>query len=765
MSETELLMCFKGKGDFPKKQGGIVMNTKQIQKMTAVLLAASMLTACKADEPEHEPTGATLDVSFDHAYASEPISAADGLNMSELYPIGDYLFIQGYKDDDICNVLYDPSDGSEHDIFGYADAATKEHGIQVAGVTEHNGNYEVLYQSFDVEDEYTYFNYSYYMETYDKDLKLVEGMDVTEHFPEEFHFTAWNGDGQGYYYGVADGMLYCFDETLTLLGQFKGAVSGASHVITDMNGSPYAVCYSGDASAVKLDPETLKAERLKMEGLPQWAGDYFGGNAQYHLYCKNDEGIFGLDLSKGVVEKIADWSNSGFTSGNVWRTVSLPDDRFLVSEMTNHMPNDLTNHILRARTQEEMENMQLITLALINGGDTLKNLVHRYNRQSEGHYIVIHDYQKLCGEENFAQSTEAFYSDLLEGRIPDMIETQTLDMEVLGNKGMFEDLRPWIESDPDFNDEQYLMNFFDALEYRGELTSIAFSYRVCGAMAKTKYIGDRTDLRMEDYLALAETMPEDMRLTIADSPENTLYQLCDLNAFVDTEKGKCYFDSKEFVQLLEVCGSMKGMGTMIQDDNAYRNDAVMFYTYSMSYPYEYHILTEGYFGGEDARLVGKPVAGGSGNGGSFNVNDKISVNRESLYKEEIWDFIKFCLSEEQQRKTLEEYLNFPVNRTVLNEWMEAAMTIPEADPNHHHYADDRTWNANGVDIPIGAATQEEMDTLLAFIEGIESSNNYNSTILNILSEEAQMYFAGDQPAEQAAKNIQSRVSLYLSEQE
>ena len=40
----------------------------------------------------------------------------------------------------------------------------------------------------------------------------------------------------------------------------------------------------------------------------------------------------------------------------------------------------------------------------------------------------------------------------------------------------------------------------------------------------------------------------------------------------------------------------------------------------------------------------------------------------------------------------------------------------------------------------------------------------DGTVKNIVLEEAGMFFAGDQTAEAAAKKIQSRAELYLSEQ-
>ena len=58
----------------------------------------------------------------------------------------------------------------------------------------------------------------------------------------------------------------------------------------------------------------------------------------------------------------------------------------------------------------------------------------------------------------------------------------------------------------------------------------------------------------------------------------------------------------------------------------------------------------------------------------------------------------------------------------------------------------------------------EMQEFLSYVENVTECCYYDETIVNIISEESSMYFSGDQSAEDTAKLIQSRVSLYLQEQ-
>ena len=61
-------------------------------------------------------------------------------------------------------------------------------------------------------------------------------------------------------------------------------------------------------------------------------------------------------------------------------------------------------------------------------------------------------------------------------------------------------------------------------------------------------------------------------------------------------------------------------------------------------------------------------------------------------------------------------------------------------------------------------TQEDIDKIKSYIENVKETNYYDEQIYNIIDEEAQKFFAGDQTAQAAADMIQSRASLYLSEQ-
>ena len=68
-------------------------------------------------------------------------------------------------------------------------------------------------------------------------------------------------------------------------------------------------------------------------------------------------------------------------------------------------------------------------------------------------------------------------------------------------------------------------------------------------------------------------------------------------------------------------------------------------------------------------------------------------------------------------------------------------------------------------IPLYCTTQDQANRLTALVENCTKAvRPAAESIRNIVAEDAQAYFAGQKTAQEAAKLIQSKASLYISEQ-
>ena len=74
-----------------------------------------------------------------------------------------------------------------------------------------------------------------------------------------------------------------------------------------------------------------------------------------------------------------------------------------------------------------------------------------------------------------------------------------------------------------------------------------------------------------------------------------------------------------------------------------------------------------------------------------------------------------------------------------------------------------SWGYDNWDVDIYAATQEEINGIRHLIEIARPLSRESEEIYAIIGEEAAPYFAGQKSAEEVANIIQSRVRIYVSE--
>ena len=68
-----------------------------------------------------------------------------------------------------------------------------------------------------------------------------------------------------------------------------------------------------------------------------------------------------------------------------------------------------------------------------------------------------------------------------------------------------------------------------------------------------------------------------------------------------------------------------------------------------------------------------------------------------------------------------------------------------------------------VTLDIQAATQEDLDQLMALYEQIDTAYRWDEPLEEIITDVAGAYFAGDKTLDETAELIQNRAQLYVSE--
>ncbi len=611
------------------------------------------------------------------------------------------------------------------------------------------------------------------IEVYDEELNYVETQEIPPEFLANQLLNPGNTamDAQGNWYctvandaGMVTLVSYnsnfemygeiAFPGDMTVYCLFNGADGSvyASFINKTDFGAYYEVC--------RLDAEARTCKNIgKTITLRGDYTQFLTGTNGYDFYYTDSYGVYGV--KDDTVECAVGFVNSDLPVGLVFDCLPFENGQFFLHVLEGM---NETYRIATQRSAEEIANTQVITLSTVGMYDRLESIVIDFNRAETGSRIIVQDYADYNTHEDNTLGLQRLREDLLDGIVADMVCTDGLNFESLAGKGLFADWYDLMEQDAEFNREDYLQNFFESYEYDGKLQRLGISFNILTAAAKTEHAGEEQGRTMEEYMKLTDAMPDGMTLFAHTDREAMISQWFQTsqNSYVNRVKGECYFNNPGFVKFLGLLKELpdapspedwtKDEWDMMNAEDPYifLEDRALIDFRTFSQPMDYHAMIRTTFRDADVTMLGYPMETDAGNGGIFDTDFTISVNAQSKHKDAVWEFMKHLLSEEYQRKLQN---SMPVHRGVLEEKLDNATNQVAAKVSFA-----------GLDVNIGAPEKGTMDALYSYIQSIRTCHYYDMKIYQIMMEETDMFLSGDQTAENAAKMMQSRVSIYLSEQ-
>lgn len=654
-----------------------------------------------------------------------------------------------------------------------------------------------------------------------KELKRIE-FNQTDENGNSFYVSNFFVDNSGNVYLSDWQNVYIYDQdgnkkTTVDLGENGGE-------LCELKAGVVGVCYYKNDEAKpeesgrvfqEIDPATgkLTGDTVK---LPDSAYNFFPGDDVYDIYYDYNGNIYGYKFDTDTKDKVIDWIECDINSNNLNSYSILPDGRVIAFENTyddQTQTNTMQLIVMTRVDAASVVNKTVLTFACMYLDWNMRDAIVKFNRASNTHRIVVRDYSEYNTDDDYTAGIQKLNTEMLSGKLPDMIDINTYSMpiEQYAAKGFLTDLYELIDADADLSREDFVQPVLKALESAdGKLYQLPQTFAVDTAIALDKVVGEYDTWNLAAVKDAMTKLQDGATVFDVYCTKSDILSTCisrNIDAFVDWENGAAHFDSDEFKALLEFANSFpdtydwENADEEDQDSAQNRMNAgkqLMSSFYVSSLEDILYQLT-GYNG--KVKFVGYPSEDGTSNH-AFQIDGAIAISSTCADKTAAWNFMKQFLNEEYQSSY--NIWSFPINQAAFDAKLKEMMTEEyQTDDNGNVMKDD---NGNPIRIPkvtyytdgngtmtgystgnggvavmqasadgsvemgengevnVYAMTQEQADEILGLINATTAVYGYDESILNIISDEAAAYFAGEKSLDDTANMIQSRVNLYVAEQ-
>ena len=500
------------------------------------------------------------------------------------------------------------------------------------------------------------------------------------------------------------------------------------------------------------------------------------GGLYFTLY--SDDTLYLFDGEEGAARKVLRWGDSDIFSSAVGQLWPAGEDGILAQcHSSNGDSGSGQEWYLLVRTPVgELPEKELVVLASLNPGEDLRSAVVEYNRQSERYHCIIEQYGNVPGTGDDTGASVRLDAALLSSSPPDILDLRSVDIYKYAEKGILEDLSPYMEGSGTVRREDFLEGVLEGYTIGGSLVCVPTRFTLDTIVGRDSQTGLLEGWGIEDVYTLMESHPEMTELVSSgsrrlDSPEGGRvegkgrdYMLKEflpayyLERFVDWEAGECSFDSGEFRELLlwleghvEKERPRTAIGVTIWESDYVPEDALLMEAGGVEFDDLLRIEIQ--IGGK-VRFLGFPTADGRGTA-ACRVMDKLGMVSNSLHKEGAWDFLEYYIS-----RGAEYSYYLPTRISSLRDVAEKA-AAPRPGTSSFYSS-----------MSIGDDTHEVYefpqylaDALMEQIEGTDfrPRSAAEEQIIEIVAEEADIYYNGAKSLEDVTAVIQNRVELLLKE--
>ncbi|MCL2627993.1 MAG: extracellular solute-binding protein [Oscillospiraceae bacterium] len=485
----------------------------------------------------------------------------------------------------------------------------------------------------------------------------------------------------------------------------------------------------------------------------------FLGNDEFPLVFIDGDQMYGIDAKTNEAVSIFNFLDAGIIPGVIENVVFIPDGRIMLTNRAGRSSGDTYTHktelhVLDIAPKPVIPGQEIIelTLAVRFNNNELRRAVAQYNAQSSTHKINIVEYHRFEKNDAFFSrgSVDKLAMEIITGNAPDIIDVSFVPYSQWVSRGVFVDLYPLIDADPELRRSDFLESVLNAVEIKGGLYQIFPSFGISTMVSRPSIVGENMGWTVEEMISLIEANPGadwPMGAISSSSMELSAFTRQTMENYVDWVSGTAHFDRGDFVKILEYFGRYPLEWSLIDfDDPKWHklshelfDEGKKLMSSSYFYSFMDFELNRDICGG-DFVFKGYPTVRGVGNHVTLEASFAITSGCKDV--QAAWEFIRIFLTEKSQRERENAGVHFfPINKVVFNEEMARAVT--------------------DADI---AFTQQDADQVIAMLSTVTYSSVQSLLLEEIIYESAFEYFSGRITAQDAARIIQSRASIFMSEQ-
>lgn len=464
-------------------------------------------------------------------------------------------------------------------------------------------------------------------------------------------------------------------------------------------------------------------------------------------FCyRKGESLYSYDLATSISTELVSFIASGINTTSLGALQILSGETVLALYGMDDETDPYGLYLFKKKDSKDVKVKKIVTFASCYPDEEVKKQALLFNKSQDKYLVVVKDYQ------NYENPEKELYKDLLSGEVIDIVDFSGISSEKYMAQELFVDLYAFMKRDKEVTREDFSENLLHIMETEGKLYHISPTVGINAVFAKAADVEQKRPLTFEKVAAMEK---DGAKAFYRETKVSMLSLMLEMNyeSYMDWAAGTCNFEDAEFLAALEYANTYEDDSVdfwLEEEESAttkIRKGEILFQLKYMVSPADLQLYEEIF--GEEIALIGFPAE--TYTGASMTMNRDFAICDASSDKKGAWEFLKTFLSNDYALKDTEDVLAVPLRSDSLEEKMERYESMSYE------------WGYEEAEIEVKPMNEKEKAIYLELIQNMDRKYVYDYDIMTIVTEEAEPYFEGNITAQDAAANIQKRVSVYMAD--